>query len=176
MMKHLKLFILLNFLIFSSNKIMADTVEVLSPSVNHSYAYGSVTSTYLEWEDEETTMWAYVNYSNTPYAQGEPNQDSDQLRFKIPNVTFNASSGLYSLKNSKGVMIPFAQKNLTSQLTKKITPLSSTRLTIDNMGGTFMLFITACNSGEFSNDSMPWVIRTRGFGAGNLISHETAVP
>ncbi len=175
MKKYNSLFLL--FLCFLNyNLAHADTVQILSPDVQQSFAYGSVTSTYLEWDADQKTLTAVVNYSNTPYTQNPNNIDSDELTFKIPDVTYDPASGLYSVKNPKGVSIAIAKRNPTTQLTRQVMPLPSTRIVLDNMGGTFMLFVNACNKGEFRNEGVPWVERTHGFRLGNTISNETAVP
>ncbi|MDK3162337.1 hypothetical protein QPK87_38190 [Kamptonema cortianum] len=176
MRAHTQNLLTLFLVLLSFSTCLAGTAQLLSPDVQQSYAYGSATSSWLQWDESSQTMTAIINYSNTPYVQNPNNIQTDELTFKIPGVTFDSATGLYSIPGKGGAKIPFARRNPTSQLTRRVLPLDSTRIVLDNMGGTFMLYVNACDQGEFNNDGAPWVERTHGFRLGNLISGETAIP
>ena len=171
-----KTLILLSILLISTWALQAQTVQILSPDVQHSYVYGSVNNTYLTWDEEKKVMQAWIEYTNYPYSQNSYNMSTDDLVFTIPGVTYDSLRGLYTVTNGKGQSIAFARHNDTSQLTRKVLPLSNVRLTLDNIGGTFMLYLFASNDKGFDNGGTPWVERTHGFHLGNLISSETAIP
>jgi len=82
-------------------------IVIVSPDAGTTFAYGTIRNRALVWDPKTKMLIARVTFTDQRLASGQPNDD--QHEFRLPGVTFDSATGIFSAKSAQGKLIPVAQ-------------------------------------------------------------------
>ena len=82
-------------------------ISITSPDTASTYAYGTIKNHALVWNKAAKVLIARVTFID---AQQDNSQAIDDTHdFRLPGVTFNPTTGIFSATTAKGEIIPVAR-------------------------------------------------------------------
>jgi hypothetical protein len=82
-------------------------ISITSPDAATTYAYSSIKEHELFWDKKTQTLIARVVF--TPVDSDSASADDDSHNFRLPGVTFDHATGIFSAVTAAGDSIPVAK-------------------------------------------------------------------
>jgi hypothetical protein len=83
-------------------------ISIPSPDSATTFAFGSIKSRALIWNDKTQTLVAEVTFQDEQQDNLQPNDDTH--RFRLPGVTLDKVHGIFYATSPKGEVIPVARR------------------------------------------------------------------
>ena len=125
-------------------QVNAATLQIASPDAAQTFAYGSAVRHHLFWNDQRQELYAYVTFSNRPYAgDNEPPRD-ESFVFDLPGVRLDSNTRKFVGKTRNGQEVPVAtlERGFLG-LGGDVKPLPGTVISISNQHGEVTVVLTA---------------------------------
>lgn len=145
-------------------EVPARMLKIASPDKAQTFTDGTTTRHLLNWDERGQALrvfLVFVGYSST---QGNGNNRvEEQFGFRVPGITFDAASGVFSARGPSGKAIPVARRvrgggGLRTQ--NAIEPTVGTRIFVSIVEGEVKVTLTADPASAAVTDRSPthWVI------------------
>jgi hypothetical protein len=149
--------------------LRAETACITSPDSAQTYAYGSISSKKLIWDEDKQQLQAIINFTNVPYAQKDQPKTEEFFAFNFPGVTYDPKSKTFFAPGEKGGKISVASLK-EGLITDWIEPGPKTHIFVVKKSGRIEVTLAATTE-DFPNPwGMRWVERSEGFSFHSLLS------
>jgi hypothetical protein len=104
---------LLLFLALTASPLLADdefgpVISIASPDTATTFAFGTIKSRALIWNDSTQTLSAEVTFVDEQQSALQPSDDTH--RFRIPGITLDKAHGIFYAKSASGEVVPVARR------------------------------------------------------------------
>lgn len=90
-------------------------ISIASPDTATTYAFGTIKSRALVWNEKTATLSAEVTFVDEQPDSTQPPEDTH--RFRLPGITFDQAHGIFYATSPKGEAIPVARRRKALFLT-----------------------------------------------------------
>jgi len=106
-------------------------ISITSPDTGSTFVYGTLKGRQLYWNKRDRMLIARVTFTDSELADSTPQDDT--LEFRLPGITLDTATGVFSATTAKGEVIPIAHLKKTLFLkTIEILPNAHVRIVRDH--------------------------------------------
>lgn len=101
--------IFLATLFAASASAIGSATSIVSPDHHQTFAYGSMVSHQLYFEQSGSNLAARITFSNSPYDDDNEPRSDESFDFRFPGIKFDATRRMFFVSGRGGQTIPVAR-------------------------------------------------------------------
>ena len=141
----------------------ARMLRITSPDTAQTFTDSTTTRHLLRWDERAQALRVVMVFVNTASQGNGTNRVEEQFTFRVPGVSLDPATGVFSVRGPRGNAIPVAKRirgggGLRTQ--NAVEPTVGTRIFVSIVEGQVKVTLTADPAGSSATDraSTHWVI------------------